>query len=250
MAEMATALKMGTTGLVLQLIEDGHVPKELDFHDPVQVLRDISRDQSREWLVTLSNGKTLSAIDVQEEYLEAARAQYQGQDEETDWVLDQWESILTDLRVDYTRVVGRVDWASKLWLLESFKEEENLQWEDPWLRSLDLEYHNLNVTNGLYFGLQEEGKTQRVTTDTAVDLAMHHPPRNTRAFGRGELVKHLIEKDWDQEEKSDSEPERRFPDYVINWSIFQLRGQPPFPMANPFKTYLQEVRTHLTEKES
>ena len=250
MAEMATALKMGTTGLVLQLIEDGHVPKELDFLDPVQVLRDISRDQSREWLVTLSTGKTLSAIDVQEEYLEAARAQYQGQDEETDWVLDQWESVLTDLRVDYTRVVGRVDWASKLWLLESFKEEEKLQWEDPWLRSLDLEYHNLNVTNGLYFGLQEEGKIQRVTTDTAIDLAMHHPPRNTRAFGRGELVKHLIEKDGSQETPADPEPERRFPDYVINWSIFQLRGQPPFPMANPFKTYLQEVRTHLTENPS
>lgn len=250
MAEYATALKMGTTGLILQLIEEGHMPQGLDFDEPVDVLRQISRDSTRGWIVTLATGKSISAIDVQEQYLNAAQDHCAGQDEETDWVLERWESVLQDLRGNYTTLVGRVDWASKLWLLETFKEEEHLEWEDPWLRSLDLEYHNLNPTSGLFFGLQEEGKAPRVTTKTIVDLAMRNPPRNTRAFGRGELVRHLVETDGNQEIAEPTGKERYFPHYVINWSIFQLRGQSPFPMANPFKTYLKEVRSHLAEKDT
>ncbi len=247
MAEYATALKLGTTGLILQLIEEGHVPQGLDFDEPVDVLRQISRDPTREWVVTLATGKSLSAIDVQELYLKASQDHCSGQDEETDWVLEQWESVLRDLRGDHTTLVGRVDWASKLWLLKTFKGEEHLEWEHPWLRSLDLEYHNLNPESGLFFGLQEEGKAPRVTTNTVVDLAMRNPPRNTRAFGRGELVKYLVETDGNHEPPDPTQQERHFPHYVINWSIFQLRGQPPFLMANPFKTYLTEVRSHLAE---
>ena len=125
----------------------------------------------------------MSAIDLQEQFLAAAREACAGQDEETDWVLDQWESVLRDLRGDYAKLVGRVDWASKLWLLESFREAEQLDWQDPVLKSLDLEYHNLRADRGLYFGLLEEGRAPRMTTDKAITLAMEHPPRNTRAFG-------------------------------------------------------------------
>lgn len=247
MAEVANALKLGTTGLVLQLIEEGKNPKDLDFDDPVQVLRDISRDPTRTWVVALSTGKTLSAIDIQEQYLDAARKHFHGQDDETDWVLMEWETVLNGLRTDFRKLVGRIDWVSKLWLLETFQEEEQVSWEDPWLRSLDLEYHNINPASGLYFGLQAEGRGQRMTTDAAVELAMRTPPRNTRAFGRGELIKHLLTRNHEQEPPSSHNHERRFPDYVINWSIFQLRGQPPFPMADPFKTYAREVRDHVTE---
>ncbi len=250
MAEVATALKLGTTGLVLQLIEEGHAPSGLEFDDPVEALKDISRDQDRTWLAELASGKTLSAIDIQEQYLEAARRRCQGQDEETDWVLEQWETVLTDLRGDYRKLVGRVDWASKLWLLESFREAEQAEWGDPMLKSLDLEYHNLHPEKGLYFGLLEEGRVPRVTTDKAVELAQQHPPRNTRAFGRGELVRHLLEHGSpapDEGRIVDHRGERFFPAYVINWSIFQLRGRPPFPMPDPFKTYVQEVRGHLAD---
>jgi proteasome accessory factor A len=243
MAEVATALKVGTTALVLQLIEEGHAPKGLDLEDSVTALKMVSRDPSRTWLVTLDSGKTLSSIDVQERYLEAAQRHCKGQDEETDWVLTEWESVLTDLRGDYVKLVGRVDWASKLWLLESFREAEKLEWDDPWLKSLDMEYHNMNAGKGLYFGLVEEGRVRRVTTDGAVDLAKRNPPRNTRAFGRGELVRHLVEQSPTVATLSSKEP--AFPSYVINWSVFQLRGRPPFPMQDPFKTYAQEVRQHL-----
>ncbi len=246
MAEFATALKLGTTGLVLQLIEDGHAPRGLDINEPVEALQEISQDQDRRWLVQLQSGKTVSAIDIQEEFLAAAKQHYQKQDEETDWVLEQWESVLRDLRGDYAKLVGRVDWASKLWLLESFRETEQLNWQDPMLKSLDLEYHNLNPTKGLYYGLMEEGRVPRLTTDKAIALASDHPPRNTRAFGRGELIRHLLSHSSSLESDEPKQEERYFPAYVINWSIFQVRGQAPFPMPDPFKTYVQEVRDHLS----
>lgn len=245
MAEYATALKLGTTGLVLQLIEDGKAPRDLDLDEPVETLQEISQDQERQWMVRLQSGKSLSAIDVQEQFLAAAKAHCQGQDEETDWVLAQWETVLHDLRGNYQQLVGRVDWASKLWLLETFREAEQLDWHDPMLKSLDLEYHNLHPEKGLYYGLVEEGRVPRLTTDKAVDLATEHPPRNTRAFGRGELVKHLLTCGAPADTEAARKEERFFPAYVINWSIVQVRGREAFPMADPFKTYVQEVRSYL-----
>jgi len=246
MAEFAAALKMGTTGLVLQLIEEGHAPRDLEINEPVEALQEISQDQDRLWMVQLQSGRTISALDIQEQFLEAAKEHCQGQDEETDWVLDQWTVVLQDLRGNYEKLVGRVDWASKLWLLESFREAEKLDWTDPMLKSLDLEYHNLNPEKGLYYGLLEEGRVPRLTTDKAINLATTHPPRNTRAFGRGELIRHLLACGPTVEEHDARQEERFFPSYVINWSIFQVRGQPPFPMPDPFKTYVQEVRSHLS----
>jgi proteasome accessory factor A len=246
MAEYANALKLGTTALVLQVIEEGHAPDGLQLADPVESLQEISQDQTREWIVTLESGKTVSALDIQEQYLEVAQRHCKGQDEETDWVLEQWEQVLRDLKGDYTTLVGRVDWASKLWLLETYREAERVGWNDPMLKSLDLEYHNLNAGRGLYFGLMEEGKVPRFTADRAVELAQDRPPRDTRAFGRSEVVRHLLA--CGPPPESDDQPvrDRFYPAYIINWSAFQLRGRDPFMMPNPFKTYVQEVKAHLT----
>jgi len=245
MTEYATALKLGTTGLVLQLIEEGHAPQDLEIDEPVEALQEISKDPERRWLVQLQSRKMMSAVDIQERFLDCAVQHYRGQDEETDWVLAQWASVLHDLRGDYQKLVGRVDWASKLWLLDCFREAEQVDWTDPVLKSLDLEYHNLNPAKGLYHGLLEEGRVPRVTTDTLIELAMDQAPKNTRAYGRGELVKHLLGS-WsvtDSDQFTNSE--RWFPPYVINWSIFQVRGRAPFPMQDPFKTYVEDVRSHL-----
>jgi proteasome accessory factor A len=247
MAEEATLLKMGTTGLVLQLIEDGHAPTGLDFDDPVQTLRTISRDPKREWMVTLSTGQHLSALDIQEQFWEAANKQYAGQDEETDWVLTHWESVVNDLRKGYQAVVGRVDWASKLWLLENFREAEKLEWDDPWLKSLDLEYHNVNPQAGLYHGMTEEGDAPRFTTNELVNLSKVNPPRNTRAFGRSEVIKHVVKEGWAdflEQTVAHHDPRRPPYPYVINWSGLRLQGSPAFVMADPFRTYVQESRDY------
>jgi len=249
-AEFATALKLGTTGLVLQLIEEGHSPAGLDIDEPVESLQEISQDQDRRWLVRLMSGETISAIDIQEQFLAAALAHCKGQDDETDWVLAQWEAVLRDLRGDYTNLVGRVDWASKLWLLETYRESEQVGWDDPILKSLDLEYHNLHPEKSLYHGLVQEGRAPRLTTDPFIELATTHAPRNTRAFGRGELVKYLLaDTSLPEEDLPDSE-EPFAPRYIINWSLFKLRGRPPFPMPDPFKTYAQDIRAHAERRPS
>jgi proteasome accessory factor A len=162
-------------------------------------------------------------------------------------VLAQWESVLADLRRGYETLVGRIDWASKLWLLDTYRDAEQVAWDDPMLKSLDLEYHNLHPERGLCYGLEEEGRAPRLTTEKVVQLAQEHPPRNTRAFGRGELIRHLLA-------GGGAEPEQEPPheyddhasyDYIINWSNFKLRGAVPFFMADPFRTYVQDVRSHL-----
>lgn len=247
MAEYATALKLGTTALVLQLIEEERAPEGLQLTDAVEALQELSHDQERRWIVQLESGRTMSAIDMQELYLAAARTHLAGQDEETDWVLAEWERVLHDLRGDYAGLVGRVDWASKLWLLETYREVESVGWEDPMLKSLDLEYHNLNPQRSLYLGLLEEGKVPRVTTDRAIELAMTHPPRDTRAFGRSEVVRHLLAAGPPPQTDALSIHDRMNPAYVINWSAFQLRGRDPFLMPDPFKTYVQDVRAHVSE---
>ena len=182
---------------------------------------------------------------------DAAQRHCKGQDEETDWVLQQWAAVLDDLRGDYTKLVGRIDWASKLWLLETYREAEQADWDDPMLKSLDLEYHNLHPERGLCYGLEEEGRGLRLTTDKMVQLAQHNPPRNTRAFGRGELVRYLLgSSDASKDVTNDSADidDRLASDYIINWSNFKLRGTSPFFMADPFKTYVQEVRDHIARR--
>ena len=109
------------------------------------------------------------------------------------------------------------------------------------LKSLDLEYHNLDPDRGLYFGLEQEGRAPRLTTDTMVALAQDGPPKNTRAFGRGELVRHLLSCPGPTEEQT----WKVSPPYIINWSVIHLKGGDPFPMADPFKTYAPELRQHI-----
>jgi proteasome accessory factor A len=233
LCEVAIALKLGTTSLVLQLIEDGATFADLALADPVGSLHAISRDASRQWLVEADDGRVVSAIDIQERYAEAARSRYYGRDEEMDWVIDEWQRVLADLRGDYERLVGRIDWASKLWMLESFRAAEGLDWDAPWLKSLDLEYHNLRTERGLYFALAEEGRVRRYITDDAADLAVAHPPRNTRAFGRGEAVKQLMAGD---------------ARYVITWSGLMVEGRPPLRMPDPFATYTDAVASALAAR--
>ena len=154
--------------------------------------------------------------------------------------------MLSDLRHGYETLVGRIDWASKLWLLETYRNAEQLTWDDPMLKSLDLEYHNLHPDRGLCYGLEEEGRGPRLTTDKSVQLAQDHPPRNTRAFGRGELVRHLLESPTTGAEAAHNYGDHMSCEYIINWSNFKLRDAEPFSMADPFTTYVQDVRSHLS----
>lgn len=187
MSEIATALKIGTTSLVLELIETGNAPA-LEFAQPIETTKAISRDQTYSWIIELKDGRKISAIDVQRLYLAAATEHCDRSDGETAWLLREWESVLDDLERDVTLCRDRVDWVAKKFLLETLKENEGLEWTDPWLQSIDLEYHNVNVDDGLHYALSREGRMRRFISEDDIRAAIFSPPETTRAYFRGRSV--------------------------------------------------------------
>jgi proteasome accessory factor A len=173
MSEWATAMKIGTTALMLDLIERGEAP-ELEIAQPVDANKSISRDQTYDWIIELKDGRKISAIDVQRIYLRAASKLNNG--------------ASNDLERDVMSTRDRIDWAAKKFLLDALQEEEKLSWSDPWLQSIDLEYHNLDLDQGLYYELLRKGLMRRVTNEEEIKAAIFNPPETTRAFFRGRAV--------------------------------------------------------------
>ena len=139
-------------------------------------------------LLPCKNMNPLSAIDVQRRYLDVALKEISGCDEETDWILCEWGNVLNLLVNDRTALVGSLDWVTKYWLLETFIESEKIDWTDPWLVSLDLEYHNIDPKHGLFLSLENTGNTRRICTDDQIHVAMNSGPLDTRAGIRGLCV--------------------------------------------------------------
>src|SRR5207253_8041734 len=188
-SEWATAMKIGTTSLVLDLIERGEAP-QLEIAQPVDANKSISRDQTYDWIIELTDGRKISAIDVQRIYLRAAsklRRDVPDGDEYA-WILREWENVLNDLERDPMSTRDRIDWSAKKFLLEALQQEEKLSWSDPWLQSIDLEYHNLDLDRGLYYELVRKGLMRRVTNEEEIKAAIFNPPETTRAFFRGRAV--------------------------------------------------------------
>ena len=187
MCEYATALKVGTTQLVLDLLTTGFVP-DFELADPVLAVKQISRDADLKATVRLKDRRTISGLEIQKQYYDAAQRLI-GKDAETDWVLQNWGETLRLLIQDRQRLVGKLDWVTKQWLLETFMQEERVEWNDPWLASLDLEYHNVNAERGLFLGLEAEGKAWRLTTEKDIEQALSAGPRDTRGGLRGLCVR-------------------------------------------------------------
>ncbi|MDW8141005.1 MAG: proteasome accessory factor PafA2 family protein, partial [Candidatus Bipolaricaulota bacterium] len=210
LSEYATALKIGTTALVLATLEAGYGPPGR-LKQPVETLQKLSRDANRRWLVELEGEGTISALELQRLYLRAAQELFLGRDEETNWVLREWESVLNDLERDYTRCADRVDWAAKYQLLQQFVESERLTWQDEVLRSLDLEYHNVDPQRGLFYELQRQGCLRRIVSDSEIERARESPPKETRAWVRGLCVQKfsdsILALNWGQIHLRDGEGE-------------------------------------------
>src|SRR5438270_5631043 len=194
MSEWATALKIGTTALVLDLIERGQAP-QLEIAQPVDANKSISRDQTYDWIIELKDGRKISAIEVQRIYLRAASKMEAEsptaspvRTEDRQWILREWENVLNDLERDAMSTRDRVDWAAKKFLLNALQEEEKLSWNDPWLQSIDLEYHNVDRESGLYYELVRQGSVRRIVKEDDIKTAIFTPPETTRAFFRGRSV--------------------------------------------------------------
>jgi proteasome accessory factor PafA2 len=186
MSEWATALKMGTTSLVLELIERGEAPG-VEIAQPIDATKSISRDQSYDWIIELSDGRKISAIDVQRLYLRAAET-IANETQEGRWIWQEWNNVLNDLQRDVTLCRDRVDWVAKKNLLIALQEEEGLAWHDPWLQAIDLEYHNIDRERGLYYELLRQNSMRRIVREDEIYAAIFSPPETTRAFFRGRAV--------------------------------------------------------------
>ena len=201
MSEWATALKVGTTALVLELIERGETP-QIEIAQPINATKSISRDQDYDWILELQDGRKISAIDLQRLYLKAAQKSDQATREETGWLLAEWENVLNDLERDVSLTADRVDWVAKKAMLSALQAEETLSWSDPWLQAVDLEYHNIMPEQGMFFELQRQGAMRRVVTDDEISAAVFAPPDTTRAYFRGRSVarygKSIASLQWDE----------------------------------------------------
>jgi hypothetical protein len=192
LAELSTYLKVGTTALVLAMIEARALPRDLALEEPVESLQAISHDPSLTHTVRLRDGRRMTALDVQWVYLEQAQkfVETHGEaDEQTLDVLRRWTEVLDDLGVDPMRCADRLDWPAKLRLLEGYRSRDGLGWGDSRLHLVDLQYSDVRPDKGLYNRLVARGSMQRLLTDDEVTRAMASPPSDTRAFFRGECLR-------------------------------------------------------------
>jgi len=230
MSEYAFALKIGTTSLVLEMIEDGAVPEGLYYPNEahcVRALHSVSRDPTWRWKTELADGTTIGGVDLQRIYLATAQALYKGRDAETDWVLTEWEYTLDALEKDPMTLTDRLDWVAKRAILLTYMDDAHVGWDDDSLHSVDMEYHNIDPRHGLYYYLERAGSMRRVCSEVDILDAVTEPPPNTRAFGRGLVVKELVE--------------RRIPRYWVDWDVVAVDGGKQLALKDPLKTYAKEA---------
>jgi proteasome accessory factor A len=226
LAEVATFLKVGTTALVLAMIEDDALPaRELSLEDPVRAMHQVSADLSLSRPLPVVDGTTITALEAQWELFTAARRYAKehgldalGEESVGEMVLDRWEAVLHGLETDPSSLVHQLDWVAKHHLLEGYRDRHGCAWDDSRLAALDLQYHDLRPERSLFARLSME----RLVDEADVEIAITEPPLGTRAWFRGKCL-------------------ARWPEAVVtaNWDslVFDLGSDPlrRVPMMDPLK---------------
>jgi len=189
MCEVATFLKVGTTALILKLVEDEFLP-ELSLEAPVGALHEVSWDVSCRRTVRLRDGRRVRALELQWEYLDLAKKFVKEVEPtaENGEVLQWWETILSGIEDDPLSLHRELDWVAKYRMLEAYRDRDNLDWRSPKLAMIDLQYHDVRRERGLYYRLVNGGNVERLVADAEVDRAIGEPPEDTRAFFRGRCI--------------------------------------------------------------
>jgi proteasome accessory factor A len=187
----ATAMKVATTQLALDLIAIGEAPKFV-ICNPPRAAEALSKDDAFDWRLELEGSSWTTAIDVLDGYLSAAERHFLNRDAETDWTLAEWRLALTDAAADPHKLSDRVDWAAKLLMLEEFSQAGG-KWDLSHMQSLDMEYHNLDPQESLFSAWIEMGRGQTIIPESRVIEATTTPPHDTRAKQRGDLIAHRRE---------------------------------------------------------
>lgn len=214
MSETTTMLKVGSADLVLRMIEAGMVVRDLTLENPIRAIREMSHDMTGRKTVRLSNGRELSALQIQTEYLERAQAfaDREGlEDPIHKQVLDLWERTIRAVDTGNLGLVDtEIDWVIKHKLIAGYMAKHDLPMEHPRIAQLDLAYHDVNRERGVFYVLQKHGRAARITTDPEVFEAKTVPPQTTRAKLRGDFIKAAQE-------------HRR--DFTVDWVHLKLNDQ-------------------------
>jgi len=215
MSETTTLLKVGSAELVLRMLESGVIMRDLSLENPIRAIREISHDITGRRTVRLNSGRELSALNMQWEYFEKAAdfADRRGltEDPVIARTLELWGRVLKALDGDDLSVIEReVDWVIKMRLLERYMGKHDLSLSSPRIAQLDLAYHDISRSRGLFYLLERRGLVERVTRDLEVFEAKSVPPQTTRAKLRGDFVKRAQE---------------RHRDFTVDWVHLKLNDQ-------------------------
>ena len=192
LCEVATFLKIGTTAIVLAMIEDGFIDKDLSISSPVAAIKTVSHDITLQATVDCASLGRCTPIELQWEFLRLARKYADetgleacGPEAIGTAVLDRWEAVLGALETDPATLDGQLDWVTKLELLRAYAERDTLSWNDPKLELLAVQYHDVRPGRSLYEKLVRGGRIERLLDEEKVMAAMADPPESTRAYFRG-----------------------------------------------------------------
>jgi proteasome accessory factor A len=230
MSEYMTYVKIGSMVALLQMLEDEVVFRDLTLENPIRAIREISHDMTCRRKIRLANGRELSALDIQWEYLERVMRYMRTApfSPEVERAVAMWEHLLTGLEKDPLTLHREVDWVAKYHLIERYKIRHSLPLSSAKLSLIDLNYHDVNRNRGLFYTLERSGLIDTLVTDQAVTNAMTTPPATTRARLRGEFIRAAKEK-------------RR--DFTVDWVHLKLNDQAQRTVLckDPFKAYDERV---------
>jgi Pup amidohydrolase len=202
LCEVASFLKVGTTSLILQLIEDELLP-DMSLDNPVASLHEVSWDLSCRQTIRLRDGRRMRPLELQWEYLDHVK-KFVKENEDTAQnaeVLEWWERVLGGLEDDPFSLHRELDWVAKHRVLSAYRDRDGLEWRDPKLAMIDLQYHDVRRSHGLYHRLAASGKVERLVSDADVERAVSQPPDDTRAYFRGQCIqrypKQIAAASWD-----------------------------------------------------
>jgi Pup amidohydrolase len=203
MSETSNYLKVGTMAVVLSMIEDDFIDRDLSIDGPVMAYRRVSRDLGCRETFPLKDGRAITAVDLQWEFLALARRYYERTAPEP-WVpelLTRWESVLTRLGRDPMSLDRELDWVIKHQLIENYKAKHGIAWSDSRVAMIDLQYHDIRPGRGLFYKLEESDAVERLVTDDEVNKAIYDPPKDTRAYFRGMCLQkysdEVVSASWD-----------------------------------------------------
>jgi len=185
--DVAEYLKLGSTALVLDMVEAGVLRDAPRPRRPIRAVQALSHDATLEAEVLLRDGSSATALALQRFYCERAATWVEqvAAPLEAHRLVRLWRDTLDQLEADPEALVGQLDWVTKRALVARAATD------DPDAdKKIDLRYHELGP-EGYFTWLQDAGLTTRLVTDEAIEAAIRTPPDDTPAHQRGDLVRAL-----------------------------------------------------------